>query len=147
MIEGLDCTGVSVVFLCHDGDGNFLMAKRSHRCRDEHGRWDPGAGALKFDEPVEGALFREVFEEYGVLPLEFSALGFRDVHRKHDGLKTHWIALDYLVCVNRNEVVNAEPHKHDEIKWFKMNSFPDNTHSQWPIFLDKYKRKIEDRCG
>lgn len=147
MTKGYDFPGISVVFLCHDGSGNFLMAKRNDKCRDEHGCRDPGAGALEFNEPVEGALIRKVLEEYGILPLEFMSLGFRDVHCVHGDHPTHWIALDYLVCVNRKDVINAEPHKHDEIGWFQMDAFPGNTHSQWPTFLKKYRRVLEDHCG
>ena len=33
MEVGIDYTGISVVFLCHDNEGNFLMNKRSKNCR------------------------------------------------------------------------------------------------------------------
>ncbi len=143
MTKGYDYPGVSIVFLCHDGNGNFLMAKRSENCRDEHGRWDPGAGALEFGERVEEALIREVCEEYGVKPLRAEFLGMRDVHRVHQGYPTHWIALDYLVVVRRDDVRNAEPHKHDEIGWFQFGNFPFDTHSQWSAFLSKYRERLE----
>ena len=46
MKKGEDYIGVSVVYFCHDGKGNFVMAKRSENCRDEIGNWDIGGGGL-----------------------------------------------------------------------------------------------------
>lgn len=48
MKKGEDYTGVSIVYLCHDGKGRYLLAKRSVNCRDEHGVWDCGGGGLEF---------------------------------------------------------------------------------------------------
>jgi 8-oxo-dGTP diphosphatase len=142
MKKGIDYTGVSVTFFCHDGKGNYLLNKRSKKCRDEHGCWDPGGGGLKFGEKVEEVLKREIEEEYCTDILEHEFLGFRDVHREHDGKKTHWIALDYKVLVDPTKVENGEPHKFDEIGWFKMNELPESLHSQFPLALKKYRNKL-----
>lgn len=64
MRKGIDCIGVTVVFFCHDGKGNFVLSKRSKNTRDEQGRWDPGGGALEIHERIEDAIRREVREEY-----------------------------------------------------------------------------------
>lgn len=142
MKKGVDFTGVSIVFACHDGKGNFLFSKRSIRCRDEHGRWDPGGGGLEFGDTVEETLRKEIREEYCTDVLEFERLGYRDVHREHNGAKTHWIALDFKVLVDPMKVQNGEPHKMDEIAWFKIDALPSPMHSQWPIFFDLYKDKL-----
>jgi hypothetical protein len=47
MNPGIDYVGITTVFFCHDGKGNFLFHKRSNKCRDEHGRWDLGSGKLE----------------------------------------------------------------------------------------------------
>ena len=60
----------------------------------------------------------------------------------HDGKKTHWIALDFKVLVEASMVKNGEPHKFDEIGWFKMPEFPAPLHSQFPNFLALYKDRI-----
>lgn len=142
MKKGEDYTGVSVIYLCHDGKGNYLLNKRSANCRDEHGRWDCGGGGLEFGDTVENTLKKEIMEEYGVEVLGSEFLGFRDVHREHDGMKTHWIALDYKVLVDREKVKNGEPHKFDAIDWFKIGNFPEPLHSQFPDFLRKYRMEI-----
>ncbi|MAG61056.1 RNA pyrophosphohydrolase [archaeon] len=124
MKKGIDYPGVTVVFMCHDGEGNFLLHKRSNQCRDEHGRWDAGGGGLDFGIGVVETLKKEITEEFSTDVLDHKFLGYRDVHREHEGNKTHWISLDFLVCVDRNKVVNNEPHKFDEMGWFKWGRIP-----------------------
>jgi 8-oxo-dGTP diphosphatase len=137
-IAGKDYPGVSVVYFCHDGKGNIVLAKRSKNARDEHGRWDIGAGGLDLGRTVEETLRKEIKEEYCTDVIDFEFLGFRDVHRLHDGVKTHWIALDFKVLIDPKKVKNGEPHKLDEVGFFKLNKLPKPVHSQLPTFLRKY---------
>jgi len=118
------------------------MSKRSKNSRDEIGTWDPGGGALEFGQSVEETLEREIKEEYGTNVLSFEFLGFRDVHRKLKGKKTHWIALDFKVLVDKKKVKNAEPHKFTEVRWFTLGKLPKPVHSQFPDFLKRYKAKL-----
>ena len=142
MKVGIDYPGVSIVFFCKDRYGNFLMNKRSENCRDEKGRWDIGAGALKIHEKIEEALEREIKEEYGTSIINYEFLGYRDVHRKDNQKRTHWVALDFKVLVDSNIVKNGEPDKFDEIGWFRLDNIPFPVHSQLPHFLEIYKNKL-----
>jgi len=142
MQKGEDFTGVTVVYLCHDGKGNFLLNKRSVNCRDEHDTWDPGGGGLEFGDTVEDTLRKEIAEEYCVEPLDFKFLGYRDIHREHNGKKTHWISLDFKVLIDREKVKNGEPHKFDAIDWFTLDNLPSPLHSQFPKFLEIHKDQI-----
>jgi len=142
MKKGEDYTGVSIVYLCHDGNGNYLFNKRSNKCRDEHGTWDQGGGGLEFNDTVENTLKREIGEEYCTDVISYDFLGYRDVHREHNGVKTHWIALDFKVLIDGEKVKNGEPEKFDEIGWFKLSNLPQPLHSQNPKFLDLYKDRI-----
>lgn len=139
MKKGFDYPGVGIVFFCHDGAGHYLLNKRSKNCRDEHGRWDPGGGSLDLGEKVEDTLKREIAEEYCTDVLDFKFIGYRDVHRVHEGSKTHWIALDFKVHVDRSKVKNGEPHKFEELEWFSLDNLPSPLHSQFRIALEKYK--------
>lgn len=56
MQKGVDHIGVSVIYFCHDGKGNFLMQKRGNTSRDEKGTWDIGGGAIEFVDTVEESL-------------------------------------------------------------------------------------------
>jgi ADP-ribose pyrophosphatase YjhB (NUDIX family) len=143
MKKGEDCTGISIIFFCHDGIGNFILSKRSAACRDEHGTWDPGGGGLELHDTVEDTLRKEIKEEYCADVLAHEFLGFRDVHREHDGIKTHWLALDFAVLVDPAKVKNGEPHKLAEIGWFTLDALPHPQHSQFPNFLKLYGERLK----
>ncbi|MDO8470655.1 MAG: NUDIX domain-containing protein [bacterium] len=143
MQKGVDHVGVTVVYFCHDGKGNFVMNKRGANCRDEQGRWDQGGGGLEFGDTIDETLRREINEEYCTDVLEYEFLGFRDIHRElENGTKTHWIALDFKVLVNRDKVQNGEPEKFDAVEWFTLSDLPSPLHSQTPYFLEKYKDRL-----
>lgn len=144
MKKGQDFTGVCIVYYCHDGAGNFVMHKRNSNCRDEHGAWDVGGGGVDFGEKIEEALCREIMEEYCTDVINVQFLGFRDVHREHQGMKTHWIALDYKVLVDRDKVSNGEPHKHDDVSWHTLEKCPTPLHSQLSTFFLNYKKQLID---
>ena len=142
--KGLDYTGVTVVFYCHDGNGRFVMSLRGKNARDEQGVWDPGGGSVDFGDTVEHTLRKEIMEEYCTDVLDFEFMGFRDVHRESDGKKTHWIALDFKVLVDPSMAKIGEPEKFDGIGWYNFQTLPpqDQLHSQLPIFLNKYQGRL-----
>jgi len=144
MTPGIDYTGITVVYLCHDGKGHILLNKRSEKCRDEHHRWDPGGGKLEFGSTIEDTLKREIKEEYCADVLDFQFLGYQDVHRVHEGKKTHWIAMHFLVHVDPDTVANGEPEKFEAIGWFTLDTLPSPLHSQLPAFLEKYQQVLSD---
>ncbi len=142
MIKGVDYIGVTVSFFCHDGKGNFVFAKRSKNARDEHGCWDNGGGGLEFGENVEDSLKKEIKEEYCADVIDYEFLGYREAHRENNSQKTHWIALDFKVLINPSQVKNGEPHKFDEVGWFKLTNLPDPIHSMFPVAFKKYKDRL-----
>ena len=139
MKKGVDYTGITITYFCHDSNGRFLMNFRNKNCRDEQERWDIGSGALEFGDSVEATLRREIKEEYCTDVLDFQFMGFRELHREHDGQKTHWIALDYKVLIDPTKVANGEPHKFDKIGWFTLDSLPTPLHSGVETFFVKNK--------
>lgn len=142
MRQGSDYIGNSVVYFCHDGKGNVLLAQRSKNTRDEQGNWDIGGGGIEFGDLAVETLKKEIKEEYCADVLGYEFLGYRDVHREHDGKKTHWIVLDFKVFINREQAKVGEPHKFDNLGWFTLENLPTPVHSQLPIFLEKYKDKL-----
>lgn len=103
-----------------------------------------GGGGLEFSDTVENTLKKEIAEEYCTDVMSYEFLGYRDVHRENQRVKTHWIALDFKVRVNKEKVANGEPHKFDDVQWFTLSNLPSPLHSQFPNFLEKYKDKLED---
>ncbi|PIR87827.1 MAG: RNA pyrophosphohydrolase [Candidatus Harrisonbacteria bacterium CG10_big_fil_rev_8_21_14_0_10_45_28] len=142
MKKGIDFIGVCVVYFCHDGAGKFVMAKRSQNARDEHGRWDIGGGGIEHGESVTETLKKEIMEEYCADILNQEFLGYRDVHRIHNGEITHWIALDFKILVDPNKVKIGEPHKFDDIGWFSLEDYPENCHSQFGEFVRRHGEKL-----
>ena len=144
MQKGIDCIGIAVAFFCHDGKGNVLMSLRSKNARDEHGKWDIGAGGIEFGDKVEETLAGEIQQEYGADIIHAKFLGYRTVFREHNSHLTHWVMLDFKVQINPAQVKNGEPHKFDEVRWFPFNAMPrpEEMHSQIPNFIKKNQQYL-----
>jgi len=143
MIKGIDYIGNAAVVICHDGAGKYLLGLRSDKCRDEHFKWDPiGSGGIEFGDTIEQTIHKEIKEECNAMVLGIEFLGMREVFREHQGRKTHWIQFDYKVQIDPTNVKINEPDKCLELGWFSLEDFPTPLHSQFPLFLEKYKHKL-----
>lgn len=134
-LRGVEHIGVSVCAIVHDGNGNILLMKRGAKARDENGHWDICGGAVEFGESIADALHRELLEELNVVPIETIFLNVYDAHRTHNGKSTHWVALLHAALVDPSKIKNNEPHKIDELGWFKNDTLPEPLHSQFPKAL------------
>ena len=142
--KGISFVGVTTCFICHDGNGNIFMAKRSQNARDEHGTWDVGGGGLKWGVTAKENVIREVEEEYGTTPKDVEFLGYRDVFRTlNDNTSTHWLALDFIVLVNRDQVKINEPDMFDNFGWFTLDDLPSPLHSQLHHTFENNKDKLK----
>jgi len=139
--RGVDYTGITCTFLCHDGKGNIVLHKRSKNCRDEQGRWDPGGGALEFGEDFVDAIKREVREEYCAEAKRISFIGTHNVVRDNNGTKTHWVAIVFHVLVDPAEVKIGEPDKMDDLLWATLDTLPEPMHSQFGYHQNILKEK------
>lgn len=141
MKKGFDYIGVTVCFYCYDGKGNLLLQKRNKNTRDEHDTWDCGGGSVQFGETFEGAVRRELKEEYCCRPFELHFAGVNNVLRKHKGIQTHWVCLIYAVKVDPKKIKIGEPDRIDEIGWFSKSKLPKPLHSMYLThfrFAEKY---------
>jgi 8-oxo-dGTP diphosphatase len=143
-VSGVDYPGVSVRFFCHDGHGRLLMGKRTANCRDEHGMWDCGSGAVDLGFGVEETLLKELAEEYCVVPLRYGFLGYHGANRVYRSMSTHWVMLDFAVLVDPADVVNREPHKCSDLDFFPFDSLPTPQHSQFPAAWERYRARIAE---
>ena len=142
--KGVSFTGVTTVFFCYNDDGQLFLARRSKNARDEHGRWDPGAGGLKHGQSLEENVKRELLEEYGAKALKLDFIGYRDVFRElDDGTPTHWLAMDFAIKVDPSEVRINEPDMIDEVGWFSLDALPEPLHSQFNTFLELHGDKLK----
>ncbi len=141
--KGVSFTGITTVFVCHDGNGKIFLTKRSQNTRDEHGRWDPGGGGLKHGQAIEANMLREVKEEYGVEPINYEFIGYFDAFRKTpEGLPTHWLAMIFAVHVDPAQVKIMEPENVDDSGWFGLDALPEPLHSQFTLFLEQFNNKF-----
>lgn len=139
-MNGIAHIGVSVITMCHDGDGRYLIARRGPKCRDENDRWEPaGGGTVEHGESLADAVRREVKEECGADTYEVEFMGYREVLREHGGATTHWIAFDFRARIDPAQVSIQEPEKCSEHCWCSVDEIPKPMHSQFPLFLEKYK--------
>jgi len=137
--KGVDFIGVTVVFYCHDGKGNFLMHKRSKNCRDEIGNWDVGGGALEFGETFEEAVEREIMEEYSCKVEELKHIGTYNILRENRGTKTHWIGILFTAKVDPKQVKVGEPDYMDDIGWYSEDNLPSPLHTNFYTCFDIVK--------
>jgi 8-oxo-dGTP diphosphatase len=126
--RALTAPTVSCVFVCHDGRGRVLLARRSSGARDEPGASDTGAGALEHGESFEEAVRREVREEYLAEARSIEPLGVRNILRGDP--VSHWVALLFAVEVDPSAVSVGEPQKFDALDWFGLEELPLPRHSQ-----------------
>lgn len=142
--KGISFTGITTIFFCHDGNGKLFLTKRSLQTRDEHGRWDPGAGGLKHGQSVEENMKRELKEEYGVAPLSTEFIGYFDAFRTSpEGLPTHWLAMCFAVKVDPKKVTIKEPEMVEDFGWFTLNDLPRSLHSQFDYFISLHGERLK----
>lgn len=140
--KGVDFVGVTVISFCHDGHGNVFLNKRSVNCRDEHGRWDLCGGGVDFGDAILATMRKEICEEYSTDVLSSEFLGYRDIFREQNGVKTHWVQLNFKVLIDRAKAKNGEPHKFDDMQWFPIGKFPTPMHSQFAGYWEEYKDRL-----
>ncbi len=139
MTVGIDYPGITTVFFCNDGMGNFLLHKRSARTRDEQGTWVMGGGKLEFGSSLEENVLKEVAEEYGCRGIIQEQLPATAEVRFHDGAKTHWVVVPFFIKIDPAEAKNNEPEKIDEIGWFTLDNLPRPLHSGLERELQRYQ--------
>lgn len=142
--KGVSFVGITTPFICYDRAGRIFMTKRSQQARDEHGRWDCGAGGMKHGQSVEANMRRELMEEYGVEPIKSTFIGYFDAFRKNElGLLTHWLAMPFAVLVEPEKVSVCEPDMIDDSGWFELDALPSPLHSQWEVaFFPQYGERL-----
>lgn len=143
MKAGLDYTGNSVVMLCHDGQGNLLMHKRSQACRDEQGKWDCGGGKLEFGENLRDAILRELKEEYGCDGVIDLQLPSYSINRFRGDQPTHWVATPFIIRVDPTQVKLNEPESMEEIGWHKVSAMPQPYHPGFDLILEQHAETIK----
>ena len=110
------------VYLFLFRDGQVLMLRR-HNTGYEDGSYSVIAGHVERDERITQALVREALEEAGVRLYEEDIRFLHVMQRTNpDGL----IYVDFFFAAERwqGEVLNREPSKCDDLRWFRLTDLP-----------------------
>jgi len=100
-------------------DGRMLLGLRSPWKKKWPSHWDAIGGHVQSAESLETALVREIQEELGVMPIEFSRIG--SVRERRPEL--YGRALHYIFVVKSwtgGEPTNVSD-EHTEIRWFTLD--------------------------
>jgi len=104
-------------------DQKLLVVKRNYE--PFKGDWDFLGGFAQEGETPEEAHKREIKEELGVEIDIWGLLPHTDHIIKKEN--QHWVAINYLADIKSGEPRIMEPHKCEEIGWFKINKIPSKT--------------------
>jgi 8-oxo-dGTP diphosphatase len=117
---------IVAVYIIFEKGGKILLLKRENTGYFD-GSFSLPAGHLDGNETARAAASREVKEEVG---LDISADDLKLVHVIHRKSSTpiphERVDLYFKLDKWHGEPVNAEPHKHAEIKWYPTTNLPEN---------------------
>ena len=128
--------GSSYLFLIED---NKILLQRRFQTGFEDGKYGVPSGHLDGNETAREGCAREIKEEIGI-DIEPDNLEMVHVmHRKSDDER-----IDFFMTTKSytGEVTNCEPHKCDDLKWFELDSLPDNIVDYVKIAIENYRNDI-----
>lgn len=99
------------------------------------------SGRVEPDENFLGATTREVYEEVGIKILPSQLRHVHTMHRRADDGRL-WVDIFFEVEHWTGEPINAEPHKHSEIKWLDLKNLPNNVVPNHKHALEKIYENI-----
>ncbi|MDD5163786.1 MAG: NUDIX domain-containing protein [Candidatus ainarchaeum sp.] len=138
---GRDFIGVGVGVMVRNAKGDFLLLKRTEKCRNEAGKWCFPGGKIEFGEKVFDAAKREAMEEIGceVEPVRLLKLIDHIIPEE----KQHWANPIVEAKLLKGKPRIMEPEKCSEIKWFSLEELPEVTINMKDFFKDVKEGKIK----
>jgi len=107
------------------------------------GKYGLPAGHLEKDETIKDALIREVQEEIG-LKIRSTDLTFYHVMHRHEKAIGNFEYIDFFFKLEywQEEPINNEPEKAEHIKWFDLDSLPENIIPNVEAAIKNYRGKL-----
>jgi len=139
MKPGKDFIGVGVGAFIVNDKNEFLMLLRAKDSKVEPGTWMIPGGKVGFNEKMEDTVKREIMEELGV------ELDVVEPIKTNDHIlpDQHWITTTFLCKIRSGEPKILEPHKHDDLRWFRMDEMPGNLSIASSNSLNAYREKYK----
>ena len=104
-------------------DESILLLRRFNTGYED-GNYSLVAGHIDGGEELKAAMIREATEEAGIAisPQDLSVVGV--MHLKTD---REYVSFFLKASVWTGQIINAEPHKCDDLSWFNIYDLPQNT--------------------
>jgi 8-oxo-dGTP diphosphatase len=102
-------------------DGPSILLGRRVSSKFGNGCYSLPAGHLELGESVEAALIREAREELGIT---IAAEDVTFIQVMHNSYGLGRIAFFFEVCSWDGEVINCEPEKCEDLRWFPLDALP-----------------------
>lgn len=128
-----------VVNLILEQDNKVLMLYRKHT-PIYNNMYGLPTGKVEFGESLKGNLIREAKEELGI-DLDPSDLEFvltMWASYVYEGKHIEDVGFVFKATKFKGEIVNAEPHKHDHLKWFSFDNLPQDIQPHTGAVLKAY---------
>lgn len=115
---------VGTGMIIYNNVGQILMGKRISQYAG--GKWCNAGGKLEFEEDPKECAIREALEETNIKVVDVQELGYMNDMEIYDGVtERHWVTLMFAGRAwNSADLMNVEPTKHEEWRWFHLNELP-----------------------
>jgi 8-oxo-dGTP diphosphatase len=123
MQKGRDYIGAGVGVMIFNSSGEVLLCKRGQATKNERGCWECPGGGIEFGETMVEAVRREIKEELGVdVRIAYQLLA---VDHLIPAEGQHWVTIPFVAKITSGQTPKVmEPHKCDEIGWFRLSNLP-----------------------
>ncbi len=124
------------VYLILIKEGQILLSRRCNTGWQD-GNYSVPSGHVDPDETIESALCRETKEEIGIVLKTEEIKLVHVMHRMN-------IYIDfYFVCEKwEGELENKEPNKCDDLKWFNLDTLPENIIMSVKQAIGNYQKNV-----
>ncbi|MGC2310294.1 MAG: NUDIX domain-containing protein [Candidatus Babeliaceae bacterium] len=100
----------------------------------------PG-GKVELGESLRAAMVREMHEELGV-QISPDDISLAHILSFKNEIGTESVAVYFLIKKWQGELINKEPEKHAEIRWFPLDQLPENLSPRFHHGLTMIKKGI-----
>jgi len=120
-------------------DGQVLLLKRANTGYQD-GNYSLVAGHFEGAETAKQCIIREAEEEAGI---KVATADLEVVHVMHR-YRSDREYIDIYLRTNTwsGNIINNEPNKCDDLKWFSLDGLPNNILPETKLTLENIKRKI-----